>query len=416
MFLAVPDFIDNMSMDDEGKGKAAAALSSIFTPVPYEKMRDMDLNNKFVIIYVPKLSETPSEINNYSEDGFNIWSYNEKDGVCPPILKATSANLDGLSPYGYFVPSFGLAYGRQHNHLFKNVNLNMETPIITSAVINTMSHIARMGASNEHAIAFVGQDIYPVFSNYSYICEFEMMGCAQIQPLMYFQLMNVPMWRGTYMIFNVTHVMTPGNMVTRVKAMKLSCRAVPYSNAWFKKNMNYDPDKANGNGADCGDVSSADVGSASDWVDAIKKMGNWYSNNVNTYQGGPDNKHARGRKYYNCPLVNGKVGDDCSGFVSACLKFYKIEVGDIHTASMQPGSKFDKTLRANGFQYLAFNKDILKAGDIMCTGPSGHTSICGGMIGGKMRFYDWGNNRNKTRGGLPCGYISSNYKHIWRKV
>lgn len=419
MFLAVPDFIDNMSMDDEGKGKAAAALSSIFTPVPYEKMRDMDLNNKFVIIYVPKLSETPSEINNYSEDGFNIWSYNEKDGVCPPILKATSANLDGLSPYGYFVPSFGLAYGRQHNHLFKNVNLNMETPIITSAVINTLSHIARMGASNEHAIAFVGQDIYPVFSNYSYICEFEMMGCAQIQPLMYFQLMNVPMWRGTYMIFNVTHVMTPGNMVTRVKAMKLSCRAVPYSNAWFKKNMNYDPDKANGNGADCGDVSSADVGSASDWVDAIKKMGSWYSNNVNTYQGGPDNKHASGRKYYNCPLVNGKVGDDCSGFVSACLKFYKIEVGDIHTASMQPGSKFDKTLRANGFQYLAFNKSILKAGDIMCSGPDGHTSICGGMINGKLRFYDWGNNRNKTRGGLPCGYIESTkhpYKHIWRKV
>lgn len=256
MFLAVPDFIDDMGINDNGKKKAAEALSTIFKPIPYEQMRDMDLNNKFIIIYVPKLSETPSEINNFTEDGFNIWSYNEGDGVCPPILKATSANIDDVSPYGYFVPSFGLAYGRQHNHLFKSVNLNMETPIITSAVINTLSHIARMGASNEHAIAFVGQDIYPVFSNYSYICEFEMMGCAQIQPLMYFQLMNVPMWRGTYMIFNVTHVMTPGNMVTKVKAMKLSCRAVPYSNAWFKKNLNYNPDGENGSGADCGDTST----------------------------------------------------------------------------------------------------------------------------------------------------------------
>jgi hypothetical protein len=254
MFLAVPDFVDQ-GMGDDGKEKAVEALSTMFTPIPYEKMRDMTLNNKFVIIYVPKLSETPSEINNYTEDGFNIWSYNEKDGICPPVLKATKANVDEVTPYGYYVPSFGLTYGRQNNHLFKSVNLNMETPIITSAVINTLSHISRMGASNEHAIAFVGQDIYPVFSNYSYICEFEMMGCAQVQPLMYFQLMNVPMWRGTYMIFNVTHVMTPGNMVTRVKAMKLSCRAVPYSNAWFKKNLNYNPHDGS-NSADCGDGTS----------------------------------------------------------------------------------------------------------------------------------------------------------------
>ena len=251
MFLAVPDFIDDMS--NEAKEKARLALNSIFKPIPYAEMRDMTLNNKFVIIYIPKLSETPSEINNYADDSFNIWSYSERDGVAPKILKLSGSTDEGLSSYGYYVPSFGLAYGRQHNHLFKNLNLNMETPIITSAVINTLSHIAKQGAANSHAIAFVGQDIYPVFSNYSYICEFEMMGCAQIQPLMYFQLMNVPMWRGTYMIFNVTHTMTPGNMVTRVRAMKLSNRAVPYSNAWFKKNLNYEPD-ASTNDADCNDA------------------------------------------------------------------------------------------------------------------------------------------------------------------
>ncbi len=123
--------------------------------------------------------------------------------------------------------------------------------MITSAVINTLSHIAKQGSGNEHKIAFIGQDLYPVFSNYSYICEFEMMGCAQIQPLMYFQLMNVPMWRGTYMIFNVTHTMTPGNMVTRVKAMKLSNRAIPYSNAWFTKNLSYKGENADGTASKC---------------------------------------------------------------------------------------------------------------------------------------------------------------------
>ena len=161
MFLAVPDFIDGMN--DDSKEKARLALNSIFKPVPYAEMRDMTLNNKFVIIYIPKLSETPSEINNYADDSFNIWSYNEKDGVAPKILKQAGSVDEGLSRYGYYVPSFGLVYGRQHNHLFKNLNLNMETPIITSAVINTLSHIAKQGAANSHAIAFVGQDIYPVF-------------------------------------------------------------------------------------------------------------------------------------------------------------------------------------------------------------------------------------------------------------
>ena len=307
MFLAVPDFIDDMGMDDNGKAKARDALADIFKPVPYESMRDMRLNNRFVIIYVPKLSETPSEINNYAEDGFNIWSYNEKDGVCPPILKATKANIEEITPYGYFVPSFGVAYGRQHNHLFKSINLNMETPIITSAVINTLSHIARMGASNEHAIAYVGQDIYPVYSNYSYICEFEMMGCAQIQPLMYFQLMNVPMWRGTYMIFSVTHTMSPGNMVTRVKAMKLSNRAVPFSNAWFKKNLNYNP-KGNGNGADCGDgVYGADDSEYNGtlperkYIDLKKVLA---SRNTNSYYNGSGTHRSLRKQDYQTPLRN----------------------------------------------------------------------------------------------------------------
>lgn len=268
MFLAIPDFIDNLSSKDPKE--AVSALESMFVPIPFNEITPPERNNKFVIIYVPKLSETPSELNNYKEDGFNIWSYNDakemddpnipngfklkNDNDLPPILSKTSGDFsedEDVSRYGYFVPSFGLAYGYQHNHLFKDVHLNMETPVITSAVINTLSHIAYQGAGNEHKVAFVGQDLYPVFSNYSYQCEFEMMGCAQIQPLMYFQLMNVPMWRGTYMIFNVTHVMTPGNMVTRVKAMKLSNRAVPYSNAWFTKNLNYKDEDANGSNNPC---------------------------------------------------------------------------------------------------------------------------------------------------------------------
>ena len=252
MFVSIPDFITNWAHQD--CTKAAEALSSIFKPIPYSEMGPPSENNKFVVIYIPKLSENPSELNNFRDDGFNIWSYNEinkndqtvdtRVEALPDIFHSVDIfNMEtegDLTRFGYYVPSFGLAYGRQNNHIFKNINLSMDAPVMTSAVINTLSHTARVGASSTHKVAFIGQDIYPVFSNYSYICEFEMMGCAQIQPLMYFQLMNVPMWRGTYIIFSVSHTMTPGNMVTRVRAMKLSCRVVPYSNAWFTENPKFD--------------------------------------------------------------------------------------------------------------------------------------------------------------------------------
>ena len=310
LFVAVPDFISGLAStslndkeyDKEGirsQEESIEALKDLFKPVPYRQIDKLRNNNKFVVIYVPKLSETPSSMNGYKQDWFNVWSYNDDTDAqglnadpmyksitgpkLPKVLEEISLSvntgskgdaeavsegndkpLNNLTPnntphtnaevvansiygeydprrYGYYVPAFGLAYGRQNNHLFKNVQLNMETPIITSAAINTLAHIAQKGASSAHRIAYVGQDIYPVFSNYSYICEFDMMGNAQIQPLMYFQLLNVPMWRGTYMIFNVTHTMKPGDMTTHVKAMKLSNRAVPYSNAWFTKNLNYKP-------------------------------------------------------------------------------------------------------------------------------------------------------------------------------
>lgn len=298
LFLSVPDFISDLGSGESAKAKTA--LESIFTPIPYESIPSIQNNNKFVIIYIPKLSETPSEMNNFRYDGFNIWSYNDSM-IGNPNINAINGSFkapNGLQPdpnipralqgwgeeteatrdtdptqYGYFVPSFGLAYGRMNNHLFKNVNLNMDTPVMTSAVINTMTHIATQGANVHHRIAYVGQDLYPVFSNYSYTCEFEMMGCAQIQPLMYFQLMNVPMWRGTYMIFNVTHTMTPGNMVTKVRAMKLSNRGCPYSNQWFTKNLNYQPEgtgSADCNNSEGSPAVTLDTGSGNNYQVAVK--------------------------------------------------------------------------------------------------------------------------------------------------
>jgi hypothetical protein len=47
--------------------------------------------------------------------------------------------------------------------------------------------------------------LYNLYKNRSYECRVESMGNAMIQPTMYFNLRNVPMFRGPYMIQDVEH-------------------------------------------------------------------------------------------------------------------------------------------------------------------------------------------------------------------
>jgi hypothetical protein len=54
------------------------------------------------------------------------------------------------------------------------------------------------------------------------MCKVEMMGCMNIMPLMYFQLNNIPLFRGAYMITNVSHSITQGNIVTSFSGVRVS--------------------------------------------------------------------------------------------------------------------------------------------------------------------------------------------------
>ena len=48
-----------------------------------------------------------------------------------------------------------------------------------------------------------GQSLYEVFLNRSYSCTVEALGNPMIQPLQYFELENVPMFYGSYLIRDV---------------------------------------------------------------------------------------------------------------------------------------------------------------------------------------------------------------------
>lgn len=229
LFAALPDYLGltGTSLQDD-----INAMEKAFKPMAYNEMGEPRDENHFVTIYTGPPSSVACQSNNYKSDGFNI---DIPDEIPSPFKsKGTSyEDTDVQNRYGYNVPAFGVSFANQNQQIFKNISLNMTNPMDTGISIGVTAQVAELGSSHEHKVMFYGQDTFNIWKNYSYEAEIEMMGDAQIQPLMYFQLLNIPMWHGAYMIKNVTHSITPGNMVTRFKGQKMSRYMPPYCREYF---------------------------------------------------------------------------------------------------------------------------------------------------------------------------------------
>lgn len=214
LFLAIPNFINWNDKD---------AVSHMLDPVVIKDM-NRDDTNKFVVMY----AHEPSRNLNMNKDKSGKYAFSE-DGfmIYDPALKENTKLIPQLqesNDKSYKIPSIGVAFAKQNQSYFKSIQVGMDNPVTTEAAINAMYQIAEKGGNgSETKGSFWGQDLYRVWSNYSYTCSFEMLGCAQIQPLMYFQLLNIPLFRGTYMVSKINHEITPNHMVTKVQGYKM-CR------------------------------------------------------------------------------------------------------------------------------------------------------------------------------------------------
>ena len=213
-------------------------MESLFLPMPQSKIPLPNVMNKFVIIYAnyATMAELRHE-NNFNTDTFNIYSYKDGTTIAPIVFKNSNANNAVTQPtcrMSYYVPSFCVEYSRQNNSYWTNIGVSMENNSNTAQAVLAYSVIAEKGNNSKRQVCFYGQDIYPVYQAYSYYVTIEMLGDAQIQPLMYFQLLNIPMFNGAYMVMSVEHEMSPGNMKTIIKGVKMSKVRVPYTKQWFQ--------------------------------------------------------------------------------------------------------------------------------------------------------------------------------------
>lgn len=188
-------------------------------------------SSTYLIMYTHQpsvhLNEGDDKKIGYKNDSFDIG-----DTIVLNEFEYSTDSSNGEKKNNYLVPAFGVTYSAQNQSYFKNININMDNPITTDYSIMNQIQLSQTAASGDlnHPVG-IGQNIYSIYSNRSYNCTVEMMGCANIMPMMYFQLNNIPMFKGAYMITSVKHSIKAGNMTTTFTGVRQSRILYPFVNS-----------------------------------------------------------------------------------------------------------------------------------------------------------------------------------------
>ena len=400
--------------------------------------RSRGIGTTYVLMYT-------NEVSHHVADGESGDYYRD----FPDIGDVTNVNCEDLklfdfsgsenndSDLDFSVSAFAVTYSKQNQMYFKKINVSMDNPKVTDESIRNLLMLSDGGkdGSTNQPIS-IGQNIYSIYSNRSYTCTVEMMGCMNIMPLMYFQLNNIPMFRGLYMIINVKHSIVAGNITTTFTGVRVSKYSLPNLNNFVLNSeiFNKLKDVVTGEGQTFGNGTSKQnsvpsIRLSSNWLENVEKMGKWYQNNIHSYLSGASvSKCTNNRTYYDCPLIGGaSVGDDCSSFVKACLQAQGIPNIDkmwINSGSFKPETDLSNILLENGFIHLPYSAEEVKKGDIIAVNNGNdkhHVEVYYGTdSNGKDISYSWGNVHDGLNNhyGMPCPTTRKNkdfYKHIYRR-
>ena len=216
-FITLPTFFNFNDIDQ---------LKSAFTPYSYVDVENIRGNGgpAFVCVYVGQSSKnldlgTDSP---YPDDGLSF-NYDKTEGL---KIQDEASDFSIVAGKGEFnVPVFAVNYGQQNQNYFKSLKLDQREFAETMESLQVIEQISNGGDKSKSSYA--GNNLFNVYQTRSYSATVEMMGSAMIQPMMYFQLNNVPMFRGAYLIYKTTHSIKPHSMTTTVTGSRVKKTKTP---------------------------------------------------------------------------------------------------------------------------------------------------------------------------------------------
>jgi len=203
LFQILPSFINFKDEED---------MKDIFRPVTNISQRNTSSGPTYLCIYAGGTSEV-LDLNEksrytYKNDGFSFFDNP------PPDMTTDKEDED------FNLVAFRVAYGAENQTMFKSVSLNQQEHRETAEYFAALTDLIDKRGGTQRS--YQGTDLYKIFKSRSYKCEVEGLGCMSLQPMMYFQLDNVPFFNGAYMILNVNHTITPNHMVTSFSGLRQS--------------------------------------------------------------------------------------------------------------------------------------------------------------------------------------------------
>lgn len=185
----------------------------------------------FVCMLIGGTSSYPTGMDNgFADDGItdigntDATDFNTKD--CP-VTNFNNDNQTKTNPDFPWrqVKAFKVRFGEQNQSMFTDIKIDSKEYPETNESIQILSRLA--GDNGANAPIPKGQNLYNLYENRAYRATVTGMGNAMIQPTQYFQLENVPLFNGAYLILTVEHDISANKMMTAFSGTKILRYPVP---------------------------------------------------------------------------------------------------------------------------------------------------------------------------------------------
>jgi hypothetical protein len=223
---ALPAYINFYGTNLRTKAKIAPSktvannLFGTFLEVDYQES-----SPKIIIQLVGASSKRPdlsdSKEYKFADDSFYIGSVNNNPLV---ITSLESFSTNDLSRSNKVV-AFEVSFGDQNQGIFKGVELDQSTLKNTSESFVVLENLGRTESGAGAYNVDVG--LFDYYKQASYKCTVSCMGNVMIQPTMYFYLKNIPMFKGSYWITEVSHSIKSNTISTTFSGTRIPYTSLP---------------------------------------------------------------------------------------------------------------------------------------------------------------------------------------------
>lgn len=231
---ALPAYVNFYGTNFNNKSKitpsrnVAKNIFGTFLEVDYQES-----SPKIIIQYVAASSKRPNYGKNenkkykFKDDSFNVGNVNKN----PLIFTLPKVFKTGDLAKSNKVVAFEVSIGDQNQSIFKGIQLDQATIKNTSESFVVLENLARSESGSGTYNVDIG--LYDYYKQASYSCEITCLGNVMIQPTMFFYLKNIPMFKGSYWITEVSHNIRNNNITTTFKGSRIPYTELPDLNDSF---------------------------------------------------------------------------------------------------------------------------------------------------------------------------------------